>query len=95
MEKEKIILRGFGSLHPPSLTPSHSLYPSLISPILSGDFQRETVKIKDLSSSDVSATCHMSRKNIPTGFRSEMQTLQPVMRQDKDTRAAASLWGCL
>lgn len=32
--------------------------PPIISPILSGDFQREMVEIKDSSSSDVSAICH-------------------------------------
>lgn len=71
-EKKKIILKGFGlSLFPlPSLTPSHSGYSppplTLTFPynfsILSGDFQREMVEIKDFNSSDVSATCHMRRK---------------------------------
>lgn len=68
-EKEKIILKGFGFLYfnPKSysltlgLSPSRVLFPPpppIISPILSGDFQREMVEIKDSSSSDVSAICH-------------------------------------
>lgn len=31
--------------------------------ILSGDFQQETMEIKDFNPSEVSATCHMRRKN--------------------------------
>lgn len=82
MEKKKIILEGFLYSPPPQVLHPHTqsiplprtLFP-IISPILSGDFQRETVEIKDFSSSDVSATCHVRRKNIPKGSGREMQTL--------------------
>lgn len=71
-EKKKIILEGFGFLYPPppksyfftlqSISVPRTL-PPIISPILSGDFQKEMVEIKDFSSSDVSSMCHVRSKN--------------------------------